>query len=358
MSRLFQSLQLKHFTLRNRIVVSPMCQYSARKSDGYATDWHLVHLGKFAVGGAAVVMQEATAISPEGRINYDDLGLWEDGQINKLQQITTFIHEQGAIAGIQLAHAGRKASGEKPWLGRRQIPPEEEGGWQSIAPSAIPYKDDQLPPGEMQIEDIATIKDKFVQSSLRAIDAGYRVIELHAAHGYLLHQFLSPLSNKRTDKYGGSFENRIRLLLEVVETVSPKLTNQSLWVRISASDWATGGWNIEESVELAKRLKKKGVEVMDVSSGGNVPNQKINVGYNYQVPFAAKIKAESDIVTGTVGMITNAVQAASILHEKKADLILLGRKMLRNPFFPLSAARELGEEIEWPKQYLRAKENF
>lgn len=358
MSKLFQPLELKHFTLRNRIVVSPMCQYSARNRDGYATDWHLVHLGKFAVGGASVVMQEATSISPEGRINYDDLGLWEEGQIDKLKQITNFIKEQGSVAGIQLAHAGRKASGEKPWLGRRQIPPEEEGGFQGIAPSAIAFREDELPPLEMTIEDIKNIKEKFIQSTVLAIEAGYQVIEIHAAHGYLIHQFLSPLSNLRTDEYGGSFEHRIKFLLEVVDAVKAKITKQSLWVRISASDWAEGGWEIEQSIRLVNTLKEKGVEVIDVSTGGNVSYQKINVGHNYQVPFAARIKSECGILTGTVGMITNAVQAESILHEEKADLILLGRKILRDPFFPLNAAKELGEEIKWPNQYLRAKETF
>lgn len=358
MSKLFQSLKLEHFNLRNRIVVSPMCQYSARNSDGYATDWHLVHLGKFAVGGAAVVMQEATSISPEGRINYDDLGLWEDGQIEKLKQITNFIQEQGGIAGIQLAHAGRKASGEKPWLGRRQISPDEKGGFRGIAPSAIAFREEEIPPIEMTIADINVVKEKFVQAALRSIKAGYQVIELHAAHGYLFHQFLSPLSNLRKDEYGGSFENRIKFLLEVVDAVQSKLTQQSLWVRISASDWANGGWDIEQSVRLVKALKKKGVEVIDVSSGGNVSYQKIEVGPNYQVPFAARIKSECEIITGTVGMITNAEQAETILNEDKADLILLGRKLLRDPFFPLHAAKELGVDIKWPNQYLRGKETF
>lgn len=358
MSKLFQPLELKYFTLRNRIVVSSMCQYSARYRDGYATDWHLVHLGKFAMGGVSVVMQEATSVSPEGRINYDDLGLWEDGQIEKLRQITNFIKGQGSIPGIQLAHAGRKASGEKPWLGRRQIPPEEEGGWQTIGPSAIPYREDQQPPLEMTIADIQRIKEEFVQSTVRAIDAGFQLIELHGAHGYLFHQFLSPLSNLRTDEYGGSFENRIKFLLEVVDAVKVKLTKQSLWVRISATDWAEGGWDIEQSVRLVNILKEKGVEAIDVSSGGNVSHQKINVGYNYQVPFAARIKSECGIITGTVGMITNAIQAEAILHEEKADFVLLGRKMLRDPFFPLHAAQEFGDEIRWPNQYLRAKETL
>lgn len=354
MALLFEEFKLEHFTLRNRLVVSPMCQYSAE--NGYATDWHLVHLGQYALGGAGAIIQEAAAVSPEGRINYGDTGIWEDGQIEKYKQITKFIKEHGSIPGIQLAHAGRKASTEKPWLGRGQIRSDQPNGWSSIAPSAIPFNEGEEPPVEMTLEEINRLQESFVQAAKRAVKAGYQIIEVHAAHGYLLHQFLSPLVNKRTDQYGGSFENRVRFVLETVKAVRKVLSNQSLWVRISATDWAEGGWDIEQSVALSKLLKTHGVEVIDVSSGGAVPYQKIITGPNYQVPFAAQIKKEAELLTGAVGMITEAKQAEAILQEGQADLILVARKMLRDPYFPLHAAKELGAEIQWPNQYLRGKE--
>ncbi|HLW15685.1 MAG TPA: NADH:flavin oxidoreductase/NADH oxidase [Flavobacteriaceae bacterium] len=354
MSLLFEEYKLEHFNLRNRLVVAPMCQYSAE--DGYATDWHLVHLGQYALGGAGAIIQEATSVSPEGRISYGDTGIWEDGQIEKYKQITKFIKEHGSVPGIQLAHAGRKASTEKPWLGRGQIRSDQPNGWKTIAPSAIPFSEGEESPVAMTLEEIKRVQEDFVQATKRSVKAGYQIIEIHAAHGYLLHQYMSPLVNKRTDEYGGSFENRVRFLLEVVEEVRKQLTNQSLWVRISACDWAEGGWDIEQSVTLSKLLKERGVEVIDVSSGGAVRHQKIVTGPNYQVPFAEQIKKEVGIHTGTVGMITDAKQAEAILQEGKADLIFVARKMLRDPYFPLNAARELGAEIQWPNQYLRGKE--
>lgn len=354
MALLFEEYKLEHFNLRNRLVVAPMCQYSS--VNGYATDWHLVHLGQYALGGAGAIIQEATSVSPEGRISYGDAGIWEDGQIAKYQQITKFIKEHGSVPGIQLAHAGRKASTEKPWLGRGQIRSDQPNGWQTIAPSAIPFNEGEEAPVEMTLEDIKRVQKDFVQAAKRSVKAGYQIIEIHAAHGYLIHQFLSPLVNKRTDLYGGSFENRVRFLLEIVAKLREELTNQSLWVRISASDWAEDGWDLEQSVALSKLLKEGGVEVMDVSSGGAVRHQKIETGPGYQVPFATQIKKEVGIHTGTVGMITEAKQAETILQEGKADLIFVARKILRDPYFPLNAARELGAEIQWPNQYLRGKE--
>lgn len=356
MALLFEEYNFKHFTLRNRIVVSPMCQYSAE--NGYANNWHLVHLGQYALGGAGAIIQEATSVSSEGRISYGDLGIWEDGQIEKYQEITKFIKENGSVPGIQLAHAGRKASTEKIWIGRNQISKNDPNGWQTIGPSDFPFNEGDEVPLAMTKEAIERVKNDFVQGAKRAIKAGYQIIELHAAHGYLLHQFLSPLVNHRSDEYGGSFENRVRFVLEVTDAVKEVLTDQSLWVRISATDWAEGGWDVEQSVELAKLLKERGVELIDVSSGGAVRGQKITSGPNYQVPFAERVKKEAAIPTGAVGMITTAQQAEDILQESKADLVLFARKMLREPYFPLHAARELHVEVKWPNQYLRGKETY
>lgn len=353
---LFKPLALSHQTLKNRIVVAPMCQYSA--VDGYAQDWHMVHYGQYALGGAAAIIQEATAISPEGRITHSDLGLWEDGQIEKLKQITSFIKNHGAIPGIQLAHSGRKGSCNKPWISRAQFKPNEENGWQTIGPSANGFHPSDNPATAMSLEEINRIKQAFVDTTKRAIEAGYEIIEVHAAHGYLLHQFLSPLINERTDEYGGSFENRIRLTLEVVQAVKDVLTTQSLWVRISATDWAEGGWDLEQSVALTQELKAIGVEVMDVSSGGSVREQKIDIKPAYQVPFAERIKKETGLITGAVGIITQAQQAEDILQNGQADLILLARKMLQDPYFPLHAAKELGIDIPWQNQYERGKETY
>ncbi|MBB1151266.1 NADH:flavin oxidoreductase/NADH oxidase [Myroides sp. NP-2] len=354
MRKLFSSLALKHHTLKNRLVVSPMCQYTA--TDGFANNWHLVHLGQFAIGQAAAVIQEATAVVPEGRITYGDLGIWSDAHIEKLEEITQFIKEQNCIPGIQLAHAGRKASCEKPWITRDQIAPNQPNGWQTVGPSTLAFNEKDHPPVALTKMAIAQTVEAFKQATRRAITAGYEIIELHGAHGYLIHQFFSPLINTRRDEYGGSFENRIRFLLEIIDAIQPLLTTQSLWVRISATDWAEGGWNMEESVALAKILQDKGVEVIDVSSGGGVRHQQITTGPNYQVPFASEIKTNTSLIVGTVGEIKTGQQAEDILQQNKADLILLGREFLRDPHFVMTASAQLDEEIPWASQYERGKE--
>ncbi|WP_421942158.1 NADPH dehydrogenase NamA [Pedobacter sp.] len=356
MSKLFSPLKLKDVTLKNRIVISPMCQYSA--IDGFANDWHLVHLGSRAVGGAGLIIQEATAVTPEGRISYGDLGLWKDEQVEKLKQIVSFIHAQGAIAGIQLAHAGRKASCELPWNGGEQIS-EGELSWQPVGPSAVTFKKDQvLIPHELSIKEIQEIVMAFRAAAQRAKEAGYQVVEIHAAHGYLLHEFVSPISNKRSDLYGGSFENRIRLVIDVVEAVqSVWPDNLPVFVRISATDWVEGGWDENDSVQLAAVLKDKGVDLIDTSSGGNVPDAIIPAAPNYQVPFADKIRNEIGIRTGAVGIIVDAQQAEEILEQGKADLIFIARESLRDPYFPMHAAQMLSDDHEWPNQYVRAKRN-
>lgn len=351
MANLFSPLRIKSVTLRNRIVVSPMCQYSS--VDGFATDWHLVHLGSRAVGGAGLIISEATAVSPEGRISPDDLGIWKDEHIEKLAQITAFIKSEGAVAGIQLAHAGRKASTYAPWKGSGQVP---EGAWQTVAPSPVGFSAKDALPLELDQAGIDKVVDDFGTAAARSLKAGFEVLEIHAAHGYLVHQFLSPLSNIRTDEYGGSFENRIRLLLEIVEKVRSEWPEElPIFVRISATDWAEGGWNEEESVQLTKILKEKGVDVIDVSTGGLIPGVKIPLGPAYQLPFAKKIKEETGILTGTVGLITGVEQANSILEREEADLILMARELLRNPYLPLNAAAELEADQAWPAQYQRAK---
>lgn len=353
MAKLFQPLSLKNISLSNRLVVAPMCQYSA--IDGFASDWHLVHLGQFAIGKAAAVIQEATAVVPEGRISFWDLGIWKDEHIEKYKQITSFIASQGSIPGIQLAHAGRKGSDNRPWEGRGQFSPESAFGWQTVAPSAIPFAENDYTPVALSKEDIAYIVDNFKQATQRSLAAGYQIIEIHAAHGYLIHQFLSPLANQRTDEYGGSFENRVRLLLEIVDALLPLTEDVSLWVRISASDWATGGWDVEQSVALAEILKEKGVEVIDVSSGGAVKHQEISVGPNYQVPFAEKIKKETGLTTGAVGIITSGPQAEAILANEQADLIFIARAFLDDPHFVYHAAQDLEVDIQWADQYARSK---
>lgn len=356
MSILFSKLSLKKQTLQTRLVVSPMCQYSA--TDGFANNWHLVHLGQFAIGKASTIIQEATAVLPEGRISYGDLGLWKDEQIPALKEIVDFVHDQGAIIGIQLAHAGRKASTEKPWISRSQLAPTHENGWQTVGPSALPFHEKDHPPIAIATEDIKNIVQAFKNAAKRAVSAGYDIIEIHGAHGYLIHQFLSPLTNLRTDAYGGSFENRSRLLVEIIKAVKTVLEEQSLWLRISATDWAEGGWDIEEAVKLAKLVESMGVEVIDVSSGGNVRHQDIQVKENYQVPFAERIKAETNLVTGTVGLIKNAQQAETILKEQKADLIFIGRAYLQNPHLTTQFARDLGVDFAWLPQYERGKETL
>jgi len=354
MSKLFSALTIKGVTFKNRIAVSPMCEYSSE--DGFANDWHLVHLGSRAIGGAALVIQEATAVSPEGRITPDDIGLWKDEHITKLQQVTTFIHRHGAVAGIQLAHAGRKASTSSPWKGNRFIAPEH-GGWQTVSSAGIAYYDGDGVPQPLTADGISKVIDDFKQAAVRAVTAGYKVLEIHAAHGYLIHQFLSPLINLRGDEYGGSFENRIRLLLQIIDAVKEVWPAEyPLFVRISCTDWAAGGWDIEQSVQLAAILKLKGVDLIDCSSGGAVRHQKISVSPGYQVAFAEQVKKEANILTGAVGLITEAQQAEDILLNGQADLILLARQMLRDPYFPLHAAKALNENIAWPVQYERAKQ--
>ncbi|MCW3119333.1 MAG: NADH:flavin oxidoreductase/NADH oxidase [Chitinophagaceae bacterium] len=353
MSILFSPLTIKNITFKNRIVISPMCEYSSM--DGFANDWHLVHLGSRAVGGAALVIQEATAVSPEGRISPDDMGLWKDGHIEKLRTITSFIKQQGAGVGIQLAHAGRKASSASPWKGGKQIK-IQDGGWKSFAPSAIPFHDNDEAPHALDKEGIEKVIKDFTRAAQRAIQAGYQVLEIHAAHGYLLNEFLSPLTNHRLDEYGGSFENRIRLLLRVIEGIQTVWSKESpLFVRISATDWAEGGWNIDESVRLSVILKSKGVDLVDCSSGGAVSGIKIVLTAGYQVPFAERIKKETGMLTGAVGLITEARQAEEIIAGGRADLIFIARQSLRDPYFPLHAAKELGAVIQWPSQYERAK---
>jgi len=353
MSKLLSSLTIKDIKLKNRIAISPMCQYSA--IDGFANDWHLVHLGSRAVGGAGLVMQEATAVSPEGRISPGDAGLYKDEHIEKWKSIVSFIHQQGAVAGIQLAHAGRKASCDIPWKGGRQIK-KGDGGWTTFAASSISYHASDDAPQALTIEGIQKVKADFKSAAIRAIQVGYKLIEIHAAHGYLIHEFLSPLSNHRTDEYGGAFENRVRFLLEIVETIrSVWPDNLPLFVRISATDWAEGGWNENESVQLAAILKTKGVDLIDCSSGGLVHHQKIVLRPGYQVPFAEIIRKQTGILTGAVGLITSAQQAEDILIRDQADIIFLARESLRHSNFPLLAAKILGDEIDWPDQYLRAK---
>jgi len=354
MSLLFSPLTIKSVTFRNRIVVSPMCQYSS--VDGFASNWHLVHLGSRAVGGAALIMQEATAVSPEGRISPSDMGIYKDEHVAKLQEITAFIRAQGGVAGIQLAHAGRKASHHVPWAGGRQISATAAEGWTTVAPQALPFAPEEEAPEELPPAGIQKVIDDYQWAAARALAAGYQVVEIHAAHGYLIHEFLSPLSNQRSDAYGGSFEHRSRLLLEIVaavQTVWP--ANLPLFVRISASDWVPGGWNDQDSVQLAALLQTKGVDLIDCSSGGLLPGVKIPVGPGYQVPFAEKIRRETGMLTGAVGLITDAHQAEAILQQGQADMILLAREALRDPYFPLHAAQQLGDDLAWPVQYERAK---
>lgn len=352
-SQLFSPLQIKSITLKNRITISPMCQYSAE--DGFATDWHLVHLGSRAIGGAGLIIQEATSVSPEGRISPGDLGLWSDEHIEKLQCITKFIIGQDAVPGIQLAHAGRKASVFSPWYGNKKLD-KNQGGWEVVAPSAISFYESDIAPTALDLVGIQKVVTDFKLATRRAVKAGYQVVEIHSAHGYLLHEFLSPLTNCRTDEYGGSFENRIRLLMAVLAAVQSEWPKElPLLVRISATDWADGGWNIEESVQLSKILKEKGVDLIDVSSGGLVSHQQIPLEPGYQVPFAERIKKEAGIMTGAVGLITTSGQAEEIIASKKADLVLFARESLRNPNLGLTFAHELKMDVQWPKQYDRAK---
>lgn len=361
---LFAPLHLRSLTLPNRIVVSPMCQYSSK--DGFANDWHFVHLGSRAVGGAGLIFTEASAVTPEGRISPQDLGIWSDEHIAPLKRITDFLHSQGCYAGTQLAHAGRKSSTWRPWDGSGVIQPAE-GGWKErFAPSAIPFSEEYGTPIELSREGISEIRNAFIAAAHRAHAAGFDVLEIHAAHGYLLHQFLSPLSNQRTDDYGGSFENRVRLLLEVVKAVRESWPNHlPLFVRISATDWletfadeepknVDAGWTIAQSVALSSLLRECGVDLVDVSSGGNVAKVDIPVGPGYQTGFASRIRREAGISTAAVGMITDSAQADQIVRTQQADLVFLAREELRDPYWPLRAARELGQPTPWPVQYTRA----
>lgn len=352
-SALFSPLQIKDIRIKNRIAVSPMCMYSSE--DGFANNWHLVHLGSRAVGGAGLVISEATAVSPEGRISPFDLGIWKDEHVAKLKEITSFIEEQGSVPGIQLAHAGRKASTDRPWKGGERIEPKK-GGWIPVAPSPVPFLESDPIPEALDKTGLQKVISDFENATRRALKAGFKIIEMHAAHGYLFHEFLSPLSNKRKDEYGGSFENRIRLLMEVVRAVR-KIWPDSLplFVRISATDWKEGGWNEEESVQLSKLLKEAGVDLIDCSSGGLVSDAKIPVKKGYQVPFAEKIRLEAGIMTGAVGLITETQEAENILKNNQADLVFMARELLRKPYFPLQAAKELGVDVSWPSQYARAR---
>jgi len=349
---LFTPFRLRGIELKNRIAVSPMCEYSAK--DGHPTNWHLVHLGSRAVGGAALVFTEATAISAIGRISPADTGIYLNSHVQAWGPIVEFLHEQGAMSGIQLAHAGRKASTAAPWLGGAPVA-IKDGGWTPVAPSPIPFSTGYAVPNELSIAEIDEVVADFEAASRRAVTAGFQIAEIHSAHGYLLHEFLSPLCNHRTDDYGGSFENRIRLLLRVAQAVRDSWPQERpLFVRISATDWAENGWDLEQSIELARRLKEVGVDLVDVSSGGAVPGVQIPLGPGYQVGFAAAIRNEAQIATGAVGMITEPAQAETIIATNQADIVLIAREMLRDPYWPRHAAQTLGAKIKAPVQYERA----
>jgi 2,4-dienoyl-CoA reductase-like NADH-dependent reductase (Old Yellow Enzyme family) len=355
MSALFTPFQLREVALRNRVVVSPMCEYSS--SDGFATDWHLVHLGSRAVGGAALVLTEAAAVTADGRISPQDLGIWQDAHVEQLARIARFCNEQGAVWGMQLAHAGRKGSTKRPWEGSGAVAPAD-GGWIPVAPTDAPFDPTYPVPRALDEAGIAAVIAAFAAAARRVEAAGGTVVEIHSAHGYLLHQFLSPLVNHRTDRWGGSFENRTRLIREVVRAVRAVWPERfPLFVRLSATDWVEGGWDIEQSVELAALLRELGVDLIDASSGGAVPvgPNTIPVGPLYQTPFAERIRREAGIATAAVGMIVEPADAESIVADGRADLVLLARELLRDPYWPLFAARALGVEAPWPKQYLRAR---
>ena len=346
---LLTPLTIRGVSFRNRIVMSPMCQYVAH--DGLASDWHLVHLGSRAVGGVALIMVEATAVAPEGRISPGDLGIWGEQHIEPLARIVRFLRSQGAVAGIQLAHAGRKASCDATWKGGAVLTPEE-GGWEVVGPSSVPFNDGDSPPVPLDDAGIDGIVAAFESATARALAAGFQVIEVHAAHGYLLHEFLSPLSNKRTDNYGGSLDNRMRLTLRVAECMRRLVPDElPVFVRISASDWADGGWDVEQSVALARKLKGLGVDLIDVSSGALVPKARIPVSKGYQVPFARTIRDEANMLTGAVGLITEANHANEIVTGGDADLIFIARELLREPYWSLKAEHTLGKEPSWPTPY-------
>lgn len=353
-SHLFSPLEQRSLTLRNRIIVSPMCQYSSH--DGFANDWHLVHLSTRAVGGAALVFTEATAVTPEGRISPDDLGVWKDDHIPVLRHIAELVRSHGAVCGMQLAHAGRKASTSSPWKGNHPVA-LADGGWPVLGPSAIPFADGYQTPHELTLPEIAQTVAAFAAAARRALAAGFQVVEIHAAHGYLIHEFLSPLSNHRTDAYGGSRDNRMRLLCEIIEAVRAVWPDTlPLWVRISATEWLDSGWTDSDSVALAQRIAPIGVDLLDCSSGGNAPHVKTPAGPGYQTAFAARIRRETQMPTAAVGLITSPAQADHILRTGQADAVVLARELLRHPYWPLHAARTLKHDISWPVQYQRAKD--
>jgi 2,4-dienoyl-CoA reductase-like NADH-dependent reductase (Old Yellow Enzyme family) len=352
MAHLFEPLKLRDIVLANRIGIPPMCQYSAR--DGMASDWHFVHYGSRAVGGAALMIVEATAVTPEGRISAADLGLWDDRQIEPLARIAQFAQQQGCVAAVQLAHAGRKASVGLGWQTQKTLAPSE-GGWTVVAPTSVPFAEGYALPHELDAEGIRDVIDAFSAAARRAREAGFQAVEIHAAHGYLLHQFLSPLSSRRKDEYGGSFENRTRLVREVVRAVRDEWPERlPLLIRLSATDWVDGGWNVDETVELCRVLKGLGVDLVDVSSAGVVPIADPPSGPGFQTEFAARVRREAGIASAAVGMITSPEQADHIIRSGQADMVLLGREILRNPYWPLAAAQVLGQSASWPLQYLRA----
>jgi 2,4-dienoyl-CoA reductase-like NADH-dependent reductase (Old Yellow Enzyme family) len=352
MNRLFDPLNLRGVILPHRLAVAPMCQYSA--VDGYPNDWHLVHLGSRAVGGAALIFLEATGVTAEGRITAADLGIWSDAHIESYARIARFLHAQGSVAGIQLAHAGRKASTAPPWEGGAAVP-ESQGGWVPIAPTALPFSEKNARPREMTEVDIQAVQQAFAGAAKRALAAGFRVIEIHSAHGYLLHEFLSPISNHRTDSYGGSFDGRVRMLLETTSQVRAVLPDSvPLFIRISATDWDESGWTVDESVELARRLKSLGVDVVDCSAGGSVAVPTVPIGSGYQTALSARIRREAGVRTAAVGSIISAAQADHIVCTEQADLVLVARQMLRDPYMAVHAAQELGVVASWPVQYQRA----
>lgn len=354
MALLFEPITInENIILKNRIIMSPMCQYSS--VDGYPNSWHTVHYTTRAVGGAGAIILEATAVSPEGRISYGDLGIWKDDHIDSYNELTEEIKKYNCVPGIQLAHAGRKASCGKPWINHHQIKPNEVNGWRTISSSDLPFLEEDHPPHPLTVDEIKNVVLQFKVAAQRAIKAGFEILEIHGAHGYLVHQFLSPLINRRTDEYGGSFENRIRFALEVVEAIKSVITTQSLWIRISATDWAEGGWSLEDSIKLSKILQEKGVDLIDVSTGGGVSYQNIPVEKGYQLPFAEGIKKESECLVGAVGLIETPLEAEEILENEQGDLIFLGRELLRNPYFPMLASEVLHAEVKWPNQYERSK---
>jgi 2,4-dienoyl-CoA reductase-like NADH-dependent reductase (Old Yellow Enzyme family) len=350
---LFTPFSLRSVTLRNRIVVSPMCQYSSE--DGFASDWHLVHLGGRAVGGAGLVLTEATAVDPRGRISPYDLGIWKDDHVPMLERITRFVAEQGAVPGMQLAHAGRKASVGPPWTGGRPVG-GAEGGWIPVAPSPVAFSEGSPIPEQLTLGDIAAVVNAFAKAAGRALSAGFKVLELHFAHGYLVHEFLSPLSNTRTDRYGGSFENRTRIAVDIASAVRSVWPERlPLLVRVSCTEWAAGGWDVEQTVRLASALRREGVDLIDCSAGGNIHGIKIETGPGYITAYAERIRREAELPTAAVGFITSPQQADHVVRTGQADLVVMARQLLREPYWPLRAAADLRVDVDWPKQYRRAK---